>query len=150
MYSGHVPYVYMQSKRVYYLVQLFQKLHVWEHTQNLVQMHFQCCVNALESCSSSFQTLSQRVWFLVWTCLPSRWATFGFSFEHVCLLVETRLASRSNASRLWLELVHTWSECVQTKNALYLVSDWYCSTLRSSMLSFVLHSVACFILQVLL
>ena len=106
----------------------------------------------LDSRSSSFQTSSEHGQFLIRTHLASRLNVFSFSFEHVWLLVETHLASRSNvfgctlkcisferiwllvrmrfiqrsnASRLWSKQVHTLSERVWTKNALYLFLDEY-------------------------
>ena len=80
----------------------------------------------LESRSSAFQTLSEHGRFLIQTHLASRSNAFGFLFERVWLLVRTRFIQQSNTSRLWSERVHTWSERVWTKNALYLVPDGNC------------------------
>ena len=115
----------------------FQMLR--EHLQDLVRMRVGCCTNAL-GVSHECVSDAER------SCSVPSSNALGFSFEHVWLLVRTRLASHLN-------MFHTTIECMQSvvrthSNVertlldkkcviLYLLSDGYyiymlCAKFRSA------------------
>ena len=92
-----------------------------EHSRFLIRTRLASCSNAF-TCSFSFE----HIWLLIRKRLASHSKAFGFSFEQVWLFIRTRFIQWPNKSRLWSKRVHTRSERIWTKSALYLVPDGDC------------------------